>query len=160
MASFIDIVGARANNLKNVNLRIPRDKLVVFTGLSGSGKSSLAFDTIVEEDSLQAFGIRHITKADVDNFRALGKVCKLLVRAKKYNDGRIAAFVEPTLLSPDAPESSVPLNGNMTTLVGKWIGRLSLMGQGAGKYPTGSSLVQDMIDISEHAAPTRSIPCW
>ncbi|MBR2329118.1 MAG: homoserine dehydrogenase, partial [Clostridia bacterium] len=41
--------------------------------------ASLAFDTIVEEDSLQAFGIRHITKADVDNFRALGKVCKLLV---------------------------------------------------------------------------------
>ena len=118
--------------------------------------ASLAFDTIVEEDSLQAFGIRHITKADVDNFRSLGKVCKLLVRAKKYHDGRIAAFVEPTLLSLDAPESAVPLNGNMTTLVGKWIGRLSLMGQGAGKYPTGSSLVQDMIDISEHAAPIKA----
>ena len=118
--------------------------------------ASLAFDTIVEEDSLQAFGIRHITKADVDNFRSLGKVCKLLVKAKKYADGRIAAFVEPTLLSSDAPESAVPLNGNMTTLVGKWIGRLSLIGQGAGKYPTGSSLVQDMIDISEHAAPIKA----
>ena len=40
------IRGARQNNLKNVDLTIPRDKLVVFTGLSGSGKSSLAFDTI------------------------------------------------------------------------------------------------------------------
>ena len=42
----ITIRGAREHNLKNVTLEIPRDKLVVFTGLSGSGKSSLAFDTI------------------------------------------------------------------------------------------------------------------
>jgi len=43
------IKGAKENNLKNVDLEIPRDKLVVFTGLSGSGKSSLAFDTIYAE---------------------------------------------------------------------------------------------------------------
>lgn len=42
----IVIKGARENNLKNVDLELPRDKLIVFTGLSGSGKSSLAFDTI------------------------------------------------------------------------------------------------------------------
>ena len=46
MNDTIRIQGARENNLKNVDLTIPRDKLVVFTGLSGSGKSSLAFDTI------------------------------------------------------------------------------------------------------------------
>ena len=45
----IIIKGARENNLKNVDLTIPRDKLVVFTGVSGSGKSSLAFDTIYAE---------------------------------------------------------------------------------------------------------------
>src|SRR5882762_772356 len=45
----ITIRGAREHNLKNVDLEIPRDKLVVFTGLSGSGKSSLAFDTIYAE---------------------------------------------------------------------------------------------------------------
>ena len=45
MNDKIIIKGAKVNNLKNVNLEIPRDKLVVFTGLSGSGKSSLAFDT-------------------------------------------------------------------------------------------------------------------
>ena len=45
----ITIRGAREHNLKNVDLTIPRDKLVVFTGLSGSGKSSLAFDTIYAE---------------------------------------------------------------------------------------------------------------
>lgn len=45
----IVIKGARANNLKNIDITIPRDKLVVLTGLSGSGKSSLAFDTIYAE---------------------------------------------------------------------------------------------------------------
>ncbi len=48
---YISIRGAREHNLKNVDLDIPRDKLVVFTGLSGSGKSSLAFDTIYAEAS-------------------------------------------------------------------------------------------------------------
>ena len=45
----IVIKGARENNLKNVNLTIPKNKLIVFTGLSGSGKTSLAFDTIFAE---------------------------------------------------------------------------------------------------------------
>ena len=49
MNNKIIIKGAKENNLKNVNLEIPRNKLVVFTGLSGSGKSSLAFDTIYAE---------------------------------------------------------------------------------------------------------------
>jgi excinuclease ABC subunit A len=48
-ARVIAIRGAREHNLKNVDLTIPRDRLVVFTGLSGSGKSSLAFDTIYAE---------------------------------------------------------------------------------------------------------------
>ena len=43
---YINIEGARVHNLKNIDLKIPRNKLVVITGLSGSGKSSLAFDTI------------------------------------------------------------------------------------------------------------------
>ena len=47
--SMIRIRGARTHNLKNVNLDLPRDKLVVLTGLSGSGKSSLAFDTLYAE---------------------------------------------------------------------------------------------------------------
>ena len=46
MQDFINIKGARVHNLKNIDVSIPRDKLVVLTGLSGSGKSSLAFDTI------------------------------------------------------------------------------------------------------------------
>ena len=46
---FIEVLGARENNLQNISLKIPRNKLVVITGLSGSGKSSLAFDTIYAE---------------------------------------------------------------------------------------------------------------
>ena len=49
MREFISVKGARENNLKNINVEIPRDKLVVITGLSGSGKSSLAFDTVFAE---------------------------------------------------------------------------------------------------------------
>ena len=49
MQNHIFVKGARANNLKNIDVDIPRDKLVVLTGLSGSGKSSLAFDTIYAE---------------------------------------------------------------------------------------------------------------
>ena len=49
MNKYIKIRGARVNNLKNISLDIPREKLVVLTGLSGSGKSSLAFDTIYAE---------------------------------------------------------------------------------------------------------------
>ena len=49
MQKFISVHGAREHNLKNIDVKIPRDELVVITGLSGSGKSSLAFDTIYAE---------------------------------------------------------------------------------------------------------------
>ena len=49
MIKNIVVKGAREHNLKNIDIEIPRDKLIVFTGLSGSGKSSLAFDTIYAE---------------------------------------------------------------------------------------------------------------
>jgi len=70
MASSIRIQGARVHNLKNLSLEIPRDKLVVFTGLSGSGKSSLAFDTIYAEgqrryvESLSAYARQFLGQMD------------------------------------------------------------------------------------------------
>src|SRR5438270_2652267 len=76
----ITIRGAREHNLKDVNLTIPRDKLVVFTGLSGSGKSSLAFDTIYAEgqrryvESLSAYArqfLGQMEKPDVDVIEGL-----------------------------------------------------------------------------------------
>ena len=80
MNDKIIIRGARENNLKNVNLTIPRDKLVVFTGLSGSGKSSLAFDTIYAEgqrryvESLSSYArqfLGQMDKPDVDSIDGL-----------------------------------------------------------------------------------------
>ena len=80
MNSSIVIKGARENNLKNVELTIPRDKLVVFTGLSGSGKSSLAFDTIYAEgqrryvESLSSYArqfLGQMDKPDVDSIDGL-----------------------------------------------------------------------------------------
>ena len=80
MNDKIRIRGARENNLKNVDLTIPRDKLVVFTGLSGSGKSSLAFDTIYAEgqrryvESLSSYArqfLGQMDKPDVDSIDGL-----------------------------------------------------------------------------------------
>ena len=76
----IVVVGAREHNLKNISLEIPRDKLVVITGLSGSGKSSLAFDTIFAEgqrryvESLSAYArqfLAQLQKPDVDHIEGL-----------------------------------------------------------------------------------------
>ena len=80
MNNFIRIIGARENNLKNINIDIPRNKLVVLTGLSGSGKSSLAFDTIFAEgqrrymESLSSYArqfLGQMKKPDVDQIDGL-----------------------------------------------------------------------------------------
>ncbi|MBQ1167485.1 MAG: excinuclease ABC subunit UvrA [Bacteroidales bacterium] len=79
----IEIIGARAHNLKNISLTIPRDKLVVVTGVSGSGKSSLAFDTIYAEgqrryvDTLNTYARQFmgmLEKPDVDDIRGLSPI--------------------------------------------------------------------------------------
>ena len=80
MQDRIIVKGARANNLKNIDVEIPRDKLVVVTGLSGSGKSSLAFDTIYAEgqrryvESLSSYArmfLGQMDKPDVDSIDGL-----------------------------------------------------------------------------------------
>lgn len=80
MQNYISVRGARENNLKNINIDIPREKLVVFTGLSGSGKSTLAFDTIFAEgqrryvESLSSYArmfLGQMAKPDVDKIEGL-----------------------------------------------------------------------------------------
>ena len=80
MQENIIVKGARANNLKNIDVTIPRDKLVVMTGVSGSGKSSLAFDTIYAEgqrryvESLSSYArmfLGQMDKPDVDYIEGL-----------------------------------------------------------------------------------------
>src|SRR5690606_13751778 len=79
-STHLIIKGARQHNLKNINLTIPKNKLVVFTGLSGSGKSSLAFDTIYAEgqrryvESLSSYARQFLgimQKPDVDSIDGL-----------------------------------------------------------------------------------------
>jgi excinuclease ABC subunit A len=76
----IDVRGAREHNLKNIDVELPRDQLVVITGLSGSGKSSLAFDTIYAEgqrryvESLSAYArqfLEQMEKPEVDSIEGL-----------------------------------------------------------------------------------------
>ena len=90
----ITVRGAREHNLKNVDLRIPRDKLVVFTGLSGSGKSSLAFDTIYAEgqrryvESLSAYArqfLEMMQKPDVDQIDGLSPAISIEQKTTSKN---------------------------------------------------------------------------
>lgn len=94
MRDEIVIRGAREHNLKNVNLTIPRDKLIVFTGLSGSGKSSLAFDTIYAEgqrryvESLSSYArqfLGQMEKPDVDTIEGLSPAISIDQKSTNNN---------------------------------------------------------------------------
>ena len=94
MERYIKIRGARAHNLKNINVDIPRDKLVVITGLSGSGKSSLAFDTIYAEgqrryvESLSSYArqfLGQMDKPDVDQIDGLSPANSIDQKTTSHN---------------------------------------------------------------------------
>ncbi len=94
MLTHIDIRGARTHNLCNLDLKLPRDKLIVFTGLSGSGKSSLAFDTIYAEgqrryvESLSAYARQFLSmmeKPDVDHIDGLSPAISIEQKSTSHN---------------------------------------------------------------------------
>ncbi|HVO25395.1 MAG TPA: excinuclease ABC subunit UvrA [Candidatus Margulisiibacteriota bacterium] len=94
MAQYITVTGARQHNLKNITVEIPRDKLVVITGLSGSGKSSLAFDTIYAEgqrryvESLSAYArqfLEQMEKPDVDSIDGLSPAISIEQKTTSKN---------------------------------------------------------------------------
>src|SRR5690625_5950798 len=86
MSEFIEIYGAREHNIKNIDVQIPRDKLVVIIGLSGSGKSSLAFDTMYSEgqsryiETFSAYArqfLGGLERPDVDKIEGLSPVISI-----------------------------------------------------------------------------------
>jgi len=90
----ISVQGARTHNLKNINLNLPRDKLIVITGLSGSGKSSLAFDTLYAEgqrryvESLSAYARQFLSimeKPDVDHVEGLSPAISIEQKSTSHN---------------------------------------------------------------------------
>ena len=91
---YIRIRGARTHNLKNLNVDLPRDKLVVITGLSGSGKSSLAFDTLYAEgqrryvESLSSYARQFLSmmeKPDVDHIEGLSPAISIEQKSTSHN---------------------------------------------------------------------------
>ena len=124
----IDIRGARTHNLKNINLTIPRNKLVVITGLSGSGKSSLAFDTLYAEgqrryvESLSAYARQFLSlmeKPDVDSIEGLSPAISIEQKSTSHNPrstvGTITEIYDYLRLlfarvgEPRCPDHDVPL---------------------------------------------------
>ncbi|EOX3335263.1 excinuclease ABC subunit UvrA [Vibrio cholerae] len=124
----IEVRGARTHNLKNINLTIPRDKLIVITGLSGSGKSSLAFDTLYAEgqrryvESLSAYARQFLSlmeKPDVDHIEGLSPAISIEQKSTSHNPrstvGTITEVYDYLRLlyarvgEPRCPEHQVPL---------------------------------------------------
>ncbi|MFG1491371.1 excinuclease ABC subunit UvrA, partial [Oceanospirillum sp. HFRX-1_2] len=120
--------GARTHNLKNVNIEIPRDKLVVITGLSGSGKSSLAFDTLYAEgqrryvESLSTYARQFLSmmeKPDVDHIEGLSPAISIEQKSTSHNPrstvGTITEIYDYLRLlfaragTPHCPTHSLPL---------------------------------------------------
>src|SRR5215210_4192852 len=131
---FIRIGGAREHNLKNLTLQIPRDKLVVITGLSGSGKSSLAFDTIFAEgqrkyiESLSAYArqfLDQMQKPDVDFIEGLSPAIAIEQRSSGSNPRSIIAttteiydylrLLFANVGQPHCPDTGVPITPQTTS---------------------------------------------
>jgi excinuclease ABC subunit A len=131
---FIKIGGAREHNLKNLTLQIPRDKLVVVTGLSGSGKSSLAFDTIYAEgqrkyvESLSAYArqfLDQLQKPDVDFIEGLSPAIAIEQRSSGSSPRSIIAttteiydylrLLYAHIGKAHCPETGVPISTQSTT---------------------------------------------
>ena len=124
--------------------------------------ANIAFDAVLDEESVPTFGIRTVTDGDIATFQSHGFVCKMLATAQKCGD-KVCAMIEPTLVDAHDLEAAVPTNFNLISYTGEKIGRQSFFGQGAGRFPTASNVVQDCLDIiagktafyAEGMAPTE-----
>lgn len=107
---------------------------------------NLAYGVSVSEEDIPCVGIRSVSAEDIAFFAENSLTCKLFTRGE-HTDGKVAAFVCPTLFSSGAPEAHVNGTGNLTTFYAKRFGKQSFSGEGAGGFPTGSSVLRDCLDI-------------
>ena len=119
------------------------------TGLDALRKIMLACAVawgVLPQEGLLNEGIDSLTAADVQDFMSRGLTCRLLASGKKAGN-RISAYVEPVLLHPGEAETTVLRNNNLLRYEAKNAGRISLTGQGAGRYPTASAVLRDLSGI-------------
>lgn len=110
--------------------------------------SNFAFGTVIEESDVPCYGIDTINAGDIAYLKEKGLVCRLMMNARREGDS-IQAYVEPVAFPVTSLEANVKTNNNLITLVGESVGTQCFYGQGAGKLPTGESVVQDIIDIKD-----------
>lgn len=143
----IEVRGARTHNLKNINITLPRDKLIVITGLSGSGKSSLAFDTLYAEgqrryvESLSTYARQFLSmmeKPDVDHIEGLSPAISIEQKSTSHNPrstvGTITEIYDYLRLlyarvgEPRCPDHKVPLNAQT---ISQMVDRVLAMPEGS-----------------------------
>ncbi|MDO8606273.1 MAG: excinuclease ABC subunit UvrA [Phaeospirillum sp.] len=150
MSGFIRVRGAREHNLKNIDIDIPRDQLVVITGLSGSGKSSLAFDTIYAEgqrryvESLSAYArqfLELMQKPDVESIEGLSPAISIEQKTTSKNPrstvGTVTEIYDYMRLLwarvgvPHSPATGLPIESQT---VSQMVDRIELMAEGTRLY--------------------------
>ena len=150
MLKYISVRGAREHNLKDVNVDMPRDSLIVVTGLSGSGKSSLAFDTIYAEgqrryvESLSAYArqfLQLMQKPDVDSIEGLSPAISIEQKTTSRNPrstvGTVTEVYDYMRLLwarvgvPYSPATGLPIESQT---VSQMVDRITAMGDGTKLY--------------------------
>ena len=122
------------------------------TGLDALRKIMLACAVawgVLPQEGLLNEGIDSLSAADVTDFMARGWTCRLIASGSRSSDGRIAAYVEPVLLSAGEAECAVLKNFNFARYEGKNAGSIAMIGQGAGRWPTASAVLRDLSGIAE-----------
>ena len=121
--------------------------------------ASIAFETQIAESDVSILSLRNIKKSDIEYIKGkIGRSVRYVGFAER-KDGKVTAFVQPTAIAQDSLLAGVRGCNNMISLVADNVGQLSFFGQGAGKYPTGSSVAQDVIDVISGSGQITAQAC-
>ena len=113
---------------------------------------------LLPAEGMEMEGIGSFTASDAAFLKERGLVCRLAGRAV-LKDGVLQAYVQPTLFPEGSAEASVRLNANLASWSGDSFGKLTLLGEGAGKYPTASAVVRDLAEAGRGASPMMPQDC-